>query len=261
MIHTYLNFRVLVAFMMLSFVFSACDKDKLDDINPTTEEEQGTATTPDNPTPSISDADAVLIAVQSVSYVNQPVIGTIETTIGLGIAVFPDGSGGNLDAGAVSSEGESLTQNSNNSYTYSVSASTPTGLSFSGTVDWVVAGNSNVTGINKSVSGTFPSSLEMATATGSDVSTSADFTLSTNLPVSDADSIIFAVYGPTTSVFVTKEASINSHTFTQSEMSSLGTGAGFVQVTAYKVVATETAGSTKYYFINEKVNTTTVNFI
>ena len=258
---TVFHFRLPALLFGMLLLFAACDKDDIADLDPTnTDDNTPTANQPDNPTPTFTDSDGALVAIQTVSYISQPVVGVIETTIGLAVAAFPDGSGGNNAAGAITCEGESLTQNSNNSYTYMIDANNATGISFSSTVDWTVAGSGSIPAITKSVSGVFPSSLESGTASGSDVSTGSAFTLSTTNPVSDADSLIFAVHGTSSSVLITKEASINTHTFTAAEMGSIGTGVGFVQITAYRIADTETNNGNKYYFINQKVNTISVNF-
>lgn len=227
-------------------------------IYPEPEEEIKEAEEPENPTPQPSDADAVLIAIQTVSYTES--FGTVlETPIGLPVALVLDGT--NLkDVGAVTCESKALTKQNNNSYVF-MPTSTDYSVDYSGDIDWSIEGGNGFPALTKASDPTFPSEVNLTTSTGGTVSLSSDFTLETKAPISNADSVIFAVYGPDNSLLVTKVGTEYSHTFTASQMESVGAGTGFVQVTAYKYAEQETlTGGEKVYYINEKVNTTSVTF-
>ena len=217
---------------------------------PTTEE-------PSNPQPQPDSADAVLIALQTVSY-TETFGFTTETSIGLPVAIFLDGSNFK-DAGTVTCETKELQKQDNNSYVFIPTASDALGVTYDGDVDWDVSGGA-FPAFSSSSNGTFPSNVEI-NLDNTNISTSSDFTLETKSAISDADSVIFAVYGTEGQHLVTKVGTEYSHTFSASEMGSVGAGTGYVQITAYRVSGNETLTSgEKVYYINEKVNTTMVTF-
>ena len=54
---------------------------------------------------------------------------------------------------------------------------------------------------------------------------------------------------------------MSSYTFSSAEMTSIGAGVGYAQISAYRIAETETlATNEKIYYLNEKVNTTVVSF-
>jgi len=246
---------IIFGMVALFLAITGCKKDEGSD------DDSGSASTaePSNPSPTPSDADGVLIAIETVTYQSQPFVGTIEIPIGLSVAVFPSLTNAFNDAGTVTCESTVLTKQNNNSYTSTPSQADPTGISFGSTIDWDVAGSTTVPAFNKGVSGAFPENLELTVANNDNVSTSMAFTLDTKNAITNADSVIFGVYGPDGALVVTATGS--SHTFSAADMGTVGTGTGFVQVAAYRVAETETLGTGEViYYLNEKVNTTIVNF-
>lgn len=228
---------------------------KADTIAPS---DPGTPSTPTNPQPKIGDADALLIGLQTVSYTS--VAGTvIETPIGLPVALFFDGSNFK-DVGAVTCETETLTKQDNNSYIFIPSITNPTGVSYSGDLDWTVAGSNGFPGGSYTSKGSFPSNVEVDATTGQDIDTKSAYTLAAKISVSNADSIYFGIYGPNGAVNRVTAGNTSSYTFSQSEMKSIGTGAGFMQIAAVKQVKREVlSGGEVIYYLTEKVNTQPVN--
>jgi len=221
-------------------------------------DDPGKSTTPSNPTPKISDADAILIALKTVSYTS--IAGTvIETPIGLPLAIFFDGSNFK-DVGAVTCETEGLTKQDNNSYIFMPSATNPTGVSYSGDIDWTVVGANGFPGGTYTSKGSFPSNVEIDATTGQDIDAQSAYTLAAKISIANADSIYFGVYGPNGAVNHVVAGGISSFTFSQAEMKSIGTGAGFMQIAAVKQVKREVLSSGEViYHLTEKVNTQSVN--
>lgn len=224
-----------------------------------TDPDPAQAPEPANPQPQPDSADAVFIALKTVTY-STTFVGTIETPIGLPVAVAINGSTFD-EMGTVNCETKELEKQDNNSYVFIPSASDATGVTYSGDIEWDISGGAGLPAHTKSSNGTFPSGLELKTESNGTVSTASAFTLETTGAISDADSVIFGVYGTSNSVLVTKAGTENSHTFTAAEMESIGDGFGYVQVAAYRVAETETLGTgEKIYYLNETVNTTVVTF-
>lgn len=234
--------------------FSSCDKDE--DTAPVVEP-AATTSAPSSPSPRPSDADAVMIAVNSISITNAPIIGPITTKIGLPIAIFFDGANFK-DVGAVTCDNNALVKQPNNSYIFTPSITNPTGITFGTDISWDIAGANGFPAHTKSIRGLFPDNINIQTTTGSTVSSSTDFTLS-SLPISGADSVYFGVYGPDGGLNVVLAGNSSSYTFSASEMATIGTGAGFVQIAATKNISNETLGTgEKIYYLTETVQTSSV---
>lgn len=224
----------------------------VDDGSCTTDTPTAGATTPGAYAPSFSGVNGVLVAIQSVSTTSTP-IGNIDSYIGTAVATFTeDGGATMIAAGDVDVNTKQLGIQSNNSYVYTPSQSDPTGISYTNDVTW------NGTG------GTWPSFTVGSTMgfstvdaiTSGNVSTTSNYTLSST-GVTDADSIYFGVYGPDGSAYHIVAAGSNSYTFPASELGSIGTGTGFVQVVGLKYDP-QTIGGKDYWLINETVRTTSV---
>lgn len=230
------------------------DTDDDDDTTPTT-------TTPANPTPTPADADGVCVSIKSFSVTSSP-IGDITTDIGLAVAVFPTTGGTFVDAGAVTCNTKALTKNDNNSYTFTPNASDPTGIDFSSDNDWSVAGAGSVTGFTYSNSTNIPKIGNLTAgstiSTGSSLDLGIDMT-SNNTNLYGADSIYYGVYGPDAQLIHATGGNTTSHTFTASEMATVGAGTGFVQIAAVKFNEQNISGQT-IYFVNEGVMTKTATF-
>ncbi|MEQ8909514.1 MAG: hypothetical protein RIC95_10005 [Vicingaceae bacterium] len=190
--------------------------------------------------PQFSDAQATLIAIESVSNVMG-----IPISIGTAVAVFPDSSGALLDVGAVTVEGENMPKQSNNSYVYTANQTSPQGISFSQPIDWNVAGSSSFQGFTKSQNQAFPTVGDVSSAATVDKSDGYTLTVPT---VSGADSIMFLVGD----VSMTLGGSATSYTFSSAELSALANGQNIAQVAAYDI-ENSTQNSKKVYFLTETV--------
>jgi hypothetical protein len=245
----------------ISIGLISCEKDETPEPEPepTPAPTPATTPTPSNPTPSPSDAKGVLVGIKTITFVNVPGVGTIQQALGVGVASFWETSGTFLDGGAVSVNTKALTKGTNNVYTFTPTATDVTGIEFSGNnTDWSVAGNSS-TGVsaftyNPNIG--FPS-IGALTGSPTTVTRSSGFTLGSSTGISNADSVIFSVYGPSGTKQVVKAGNVSSYSFSSAELSGVGEGSGFVQICPYKI-ANAIFGGKKYYFVNESVITQSV---
>ena len=227
---------------------------KAEDLIP---EDPAKTTTPTSPQITISDADAILIGLQTVTYTNAGGF-PIETAIGLPVALFFDGANFK-DVGTVSCEGKSLTKQDNHSYIFIPSATDPLGVTYDNNINWVVSGANRFPGGTYSAKGSFPSNVEIDATMGQNVDSKSAFTLATKIAVANADSVYFGIYGPSGGVNHVVAGNASSYTFTEAEMKSIGTGAGFMQIAAVKQVKRDVLASGEViYYLTEKVNTASV---
>jgi hypothetical protein len=236
-------------------IFTSCDKEEEEETP-----ETPTAATPANPIPAPSSADGALVAIQTANYINAPFVGEIYQPIGVGVAVFGNLSGSTfVDCGSVTANGFGLTKQSNGTYVTVPSASSAQGIDFSDDVSWVVAGNSStsVPAFNHSPSNPMPSGPKYTGATS--IGRTSEFTLSSSIAITGADSIIYNVISPTVTVSKTVAGSVGSVTFSATEMGTLTAGSGYVQIVPYNLSSQQFGGKT-YYFINESVCTQSVTF-
>lgn len=204
-----------------------------------------------NAQPNFVGADATMWAVNSLT--NTTVVGTtITTTIGTGVGVFLDGSGSFVDVGAVQLNSNALTLNPNNSYVFVPGTSMPTGISFTGGVNWSVVGGNGFPAITKNLTLAFPTVSEITSS--ATVTKANGYTLSVST-VTGADSVLFLVGG----IDKTIPGNATSCTFSASELSGLADGTTVVQVAAYTSTS-ETLSGKLIYYGNETVQskTTTV---
>lgn len=249
------NFTNIFLIAMTLLMFQSCEKvEEIIADNPDNEQES-----PTNPQPQPTDADAVLIALQTVTYT--PAGGmTIETALGMPIAIFLDGDNFK-DVGAVTCEAKSLEKMDNNSYIYMPSASNPLGVTYNGNIEWTIAGGNGFPAHSSEVQGSFPSNVEIAATSGEQISTASSYTLKTKLNITNADSVYFGIYGTKDGIMSVQPANVSSHTFSATEMESIGNGVGYMQIAAVKIVNRETLSSGEViYYMTEKVNTTSVTF-
>lgn len=214
-------------------------------------------TSPASPQIKISDADAVLVGLQTVTYTE---VGgfPIETSIGLPIALFFDGANFK-DVGTVSCEGKSLAKQDNNSYIFIPSATDPLGATYDNEINWVVSGANGFPRGDYNAKGSFPGSVEIDATTGQSIDTKSTFTLATKIAVTNSDSVYFGIYGPSGAVNHVIAGNASSFTFSEAEMKSIGTGAGFMQIAAVKQVKREVLSNGEIiYYLTEKVNTASV---
>ncbi len=238
-------------------VISACKKDDEDD-----DDNTPTVTTPANPMPTPDDADGVCVSIKSASVVDAPIVGPQTTFIGLAVAAFPNSSGTFLEAGTVTCNSSGLTKNDNNSYTFTPNANNPSGIDFSNSNDWDVSGAGSITGFSYSNSTDIPEigdiTADGTVNTGSSLNLGIDMGNS-NTDLHGADSIYYGVYGPDGQLIHATGGGTTSHTFTASQMATVGAGTGFVQVAAVTFNQQNLSGQT-IYFVNEGVLTKSVTF-
>jgi len=248
------KFTYLILLSISILFLNSCKKveEALPEDPPVTEQED-----PTNHQPRPGDADAVLVALQTVTYIS---VGgtTIETALGMPIAIFLDGDNFK-DVGAVSCEGESLDKMDNNSYIYMPSASNPLGVTYNGNIAWTIAGGNGFPAHSVEVKGSFPSNVEIAATTGEQISTASSYTLKTKIDIANADSVYFGIYGTKEGIMSVQPANVSSHTFSAAEMESIGKGTGYMQIAAVKTVKKETLRTGEViYYMTEKVNTTSI---
>ena len=246
-----------LAVLMLGIsLFSSCKKDEESSPAPTP-----TNTTPTvNTTPNITGAEGVLVGVQTKMI--QTVAGiSIPYYTGSGVASFWTSAGSYLDAGAITLNTNSLTKNSSNAYYFTPGASSPTGIDFSSNsynCDWVVAGNSGngIPAINRTITMGFPDLDSIQSS--STISLGSSFTLQCP-SVSNADSVMFFVAGQNATLMYIGAPGTNSHTFSSSEMSTLGTGTGILEIVPYRYEMHVESGKNIFY-VNETAVVKTVTF-
>ena len=228
-------------FLAMSLAFTGCNDDDDDEDEPDPTPTQNTDT---DPTPEFPMADATLVAVDSKTTQDTP-LGTFDIFIGTAVGLFFDANQALLDAGTVSINGNNLTKNSNNSYTYLPSLTDPEGLSFTTGTDWEVSGSAAFPAFAASPGFDFPS---VGAISGGDIiDRSADYTISIS-SVSDADSIIYLVNG----IAKTTAGSVTSCTFSAEELAGAPAGQGIIQAAPYAFEDQEFSGKT-VYFVKEKV--------
>lgn len=245
-----------------SLMVVACKKTETPEPEPEptpTPQQPQTTPQPTNPTPTPSDAKGVFAAVKTLSFVEVPGVGTVQTDIGVASAAVWETQGTFIDAGTVSLNNNSLTKNSNNSYAFTPSATSTTGIDLSSNRTWNISGNSTnnvpaISNFNPPIG--FPT-LGNISGNISTVTKSSGVTLTSAAPINNADSVIFAVHGPSGSAMKTRPGNTTSYSFTSGELANIGAGSGFIQIVSYKIHG-QTFSGKKYYFINESVVTKSV---
>lgn len=227
----YLSLMVFTAILL-----TACEKDEDNTPSPSS---GGSNTTTEESSIQFGDADGTLIAVKSKS--NTGII-----TIQIGTAVASFFNGGNLtDVGTISVEGTEMTKNSNNSYTATASASSPTGISYSLPIEWAVSGANGFSAFTENISRDFPQLSDVNS--GGTVDKSDGYTLST-ASVSNSDSVLFSIGN----VHKILAGNTNSCTFSSADLASLGNGTNVASIAPYNF-SSKAIGGKKIYFVNESV--------
>lgn len=213
-----------------------------------------TAASPAPVFPSYTGEYAALVGIKTVTTATSP-IGSFDTELGTAVAVFSqDGGVSYLPAGTITASSKTLALGANNTYTYTPSVTDLTGIDFSSSLAWSGTG------------GTWPSFSATTNVGFSSIQviSSGDVAVASNYDlvcggITNADSVYFAVYGPSGSKLVLLPGNTTSHTFTAADLTGMGTGTGFVQVTGIKYDPQVIGGKT-YYLINETVRTKQVKF-
>ena len=246
---THLNKNILwtvLIIVLTTVAFSSCQKKE----DPDPQGQQGSVPTPSFPQPS--DADAVLVAVNSSvpspvslpSIPGMPAGGEMVIDIGMGIALFK----GNAKADKVVLNSTELTF-TNGVYTWlpnftNITDPTAlTGINLSGNIVW------NVT--NPNIQKTLSNLPGKPRVSSGKVITSADGYVLINNRVSGADKILYAVHANNKTVMKELDGNSTQCTFTAAELAKLGTTKqAIIQANAY-VITNETISGKKVYFVRQ----------
>lgn len=244
--YSFASLAIVLAISCVSILNTGCNKDDDDDNN---NNAGASATT----IPPIDEADGVMVAIKTVSFVTQFGF-EVETYINTAVAAFGDFQNEQLvDVGTVDLDANVLEKVDNNAYVLTPSATNPTGPDFGSSFDWNVTGGSGFGAFSHTVNFGFPSIGKITSATGN-ISSASPYTLSIE-SIAAADSVIYQIAGSNgTNVLVTKVGNSTSHTFTAAEVASVGKGTGIIQVAAYTYDSSVEGGKTIYY-VNESVVT------
>lgn len=227
---------------------SSCKKDE--DEEPTPDPTPSTSSVPT--TPVFSNADGALWAVNSITITTMPIVGEVDTEIGIAVGAFANE--GNFDdlvnVGTVKVDDQSLTRNTNNSYTLTPGLTNPSGIEYGNIVDWEVTGGGDFGAFTYSSNIAWPTLTPITS--GETVSKSAGYTLTVN-SVSNADSVLFLVG----SVVKTIPGNATSCTFSADELSGLSNGTSVATVAPYASTP-QTLGGKTIYVGKEAVRTRTI---
>ena len=188
-----------------------------------------------------------LIAVQSAS---STIAGTIN--IGTAVGAFVDESGNSISVGYITCEGQQLSMAANNAYTFTPGFLSPTGIEFTGAVNWDITGGNGIPGTTFENRNGF--STVSAISSGATVDKSEGYILTTP-SISNADSVIFMVGN----VIKVRAGSTTSYTFSSSELSQLQNGTNVASIAPYNFRAAFATTYGNVYAVNEKVVQITVN--
>lgn len=244
--------KVFVFSFVLAFCIFMVSCKKNDDNNTTTTNQAS------NIPPSVNNADGVMVAIKTLSFVSQA---GFEFTLPVNTAVSAFGNletGDFEDVGGVDLGGDVLEKQTNNSYVYTFDGNIGTtpggtyGLDLSTPYTWNVTGGGGFQSFTHTVNMDFPNIGKITSATGN-ISSSSTYTLSVQ-SVSSADSVYYQIAGADGNVYAVKAGGSTSHTFSASEVSSVGTGDAIIQVAAIKY-STDTKGGKEIWFLNETVVT------
>lgn len=213
----------------------------------------GGSSAPVSTTPTFTDADGVLIAVNTFTSYDAGGF-PVEIQMGTAVGIFP--SAGNasvyLDGGTVSLEGTALTKNANNSYVAIPGQTNPMGIDLSGSTHWVVSGNGEVPAIDRSPSFNFPNVGNITSATT--IPRNQAYILNVS-SVNNADSVVFMVGD----IVKTKAPGTISCSFSAAELGTQSAGATVIQVSPYKF-QNETISGKKIYFGKQTSRTLSATF-
>lgn len=193
--------------------------------------------------PEIQEADALLLAIRKVAYVEQAGFAQVKT-LGEAKAIFKDVNNTNAyaDVGNVAVNESYLIKRPGNEYVFNVDLTTESGYIFNDFVHWQVDGNDNFLPFDKIVNiwpDVGPVNSSKFIYTGSDYELSIQY-------VTDAHATSFQIAGLESMLKKYKEDSHLSHTFTAEEIDRLGRGPGIVQVNAYYIQDTIVNGNLIY---------------
>lgn len=228
----------MLALVASSLVLTSCNKDKDDE--PDNKDLQAP-----NQIPQFSDADAVLVAIETAATQSTP-IGPISIEIGTAVALFLENNNPEkfVDAGTVKAEGETLSKMGNNSYVFRPSSTNPMGITYSPPgIEWSISGSSEFPATTITSNRYLPSMGAITSTTT--LTQGEEYTLEVENVVA-ADSVIFSLIGQAGNVMVTRTGNVKAHTFSANEVNSLGKGDLLLQVAAYNIDKQSSSGKTIY---------------
>lgn len=231
-----------IALFAVAVFFASCDKK--------TPTPTPTPTTQPTPSPMPATGDGFLVAVKTVT---KTTIGgfPVDYVIGSGVAGFGNLAGGTYnDAGTVTLNAKTLTKNTNNSYTYIPTATDPTGVDFSGSINWSVGGGNGIPAFTYDASAQGMPAAADISGSYTTVNSAADFTVSTSGSVSGSDSVYYQIAGPNGYILRRAASNTSSVTFTAAELATLGKGTGSIVIAPWNMNTTVQGGKT-IYVINE----------
>ena len=241
----------LVALTFLALFAASCSKSDDDNNNPTTNQAS-------NIPPSANNADGVMVAIKTLSFIEQA---GFEFSLPVNTAVAAFGNletGAFEDVGTVDLGGDVLEKQSNNSYVYTFDGGVGTtpgetyGLDLNTPYTWNVTGGGGFGAFDHTVTRSFASIGKITSGTGN-ISSSSSYTLSV-ASVSGADSVYYQIAGDDGNVYAVTGGNVTSHTFTAAEVASVGSGDAVVQVAAINYT-TDTKSGKDIWFLNETVVT------
>ena len=226
------------------FFVTSCNKDD-DDTDTTTAD-------PGDPTPTFSDMDGLLAAIQTITYQDVPVVGEIAVYADVATAAFFNTSSTYDDAGTVSVNTYTLDKLDNNAYALPSVGSSSIDFDFSTSSGnaWDVSGTTAVPAFMHTTTNRMPGDVKFD-GDYSTVNTASDLIVSIESAPVNTDSILFVVAFNNTTLTRTVGPTTLSATFPASELSG-ASGTGVVQAAAYNFEF-GTYGGKKHYFINESV--------
>ncbi len=220
------------------------------------------ANNPSTPT-TPADGKGFFAAVKTLTYQELPGTGLppVEITIGIAAGGAWETQGTFVDAGIVKCDGNTLKKQTNSSYLNEIGASNTTGIEFSDGVNWDVSGAGSLGAFTTTDNQSWPSNPQISLS-NTTISHSSAFTFTLTNTITGADSVLFTVAGGSGNATLQKTvagANSGSVAFSASEMNTVVTGAGIIQVAAYNI-DDKVVGGRKIYFIKEAVNTKSVTF-
>lgn len=211
-----------------------------------------TLSAPEPPAPKFDGANGALIAINSQSTTEQA---GFEIDINIGTAVAWFGDVDNYEsAGTVSwsqgDEGETLTRNNNNTYTWVEQDMNLTGFDENDPITWDVTGGGNTPAFDYTYNRGFPEMNGIWSETTIDGSES--YTLWHDGSISNSDSVYYVISGSGGSVTKRMGGNASGATFSAEEIESIGSGTAIFQIAAINYTRLEFDGRL-IYFINETV--------
>lgn len=243
-----INGKLLIAFLSVGMVFTACKKD--DDDSSTGGTTPPPAPSVDNPMPKFSGATGAFAAVVVEGETPGPIPVPIQTASAAG--GFFSGST-YKDGGNVTVSGKSLTKQSNNSYVWIQGTSANPWTSVSSSAMWDITGNTaNGIAAKNFTLANFPT-ISKVTSSATISKTSA-YTVSLQVGVTGADSILVVLSAGTASVTkVFPGTQSNNFVLTPTDLNKAGlSGSGVLQVAPYRYDF-DANGQELVFYVNEKV--------